>query len=78
MSLLTAQAKEYGLSSGALRSTVEGNTRSSSANGPMVASSRAPRMTTPLSSSVTTCAISEPLACWLAGTARLACGGTRV
>jgi hypothetical protein len=73
-----AQAKEYCLSSGVFRSTVDGNTSSSSANGPMVASIRAPRMTMPLSSSRTMCAISAPPACWLPETARLACGGISV
>ncbi len=73
-----AQAKEYRLSAGSLRSTVEGNTSSSSANGPMVASIRAPRSTMPLSSSRVMCAISVPAACWLPGTARLACGGISV
>ena len=73
-----AQAKEYCLSSGVFRSTVDGNTSSSSANGPMVASMRAPRMTMPLSSSEVMWAISDPPACWLPETARLACGGISV
>ncbi len=73
-----ANANEYGLSSAVPRSTVEGKTSSSSANGPMVASIRAPRTTMPLSSSLVMCAIRAPPACWLPGCARLACGGMRV
>ena len=66
------------MSSGVFRSTVDGKTSSSSANGPMVASIRAPRMTMPLSSSRRMCAISAPPACWLPETARFACGGISV
>ena len=50
----TANANEYGLSSSVPRKTVDGKTSSSSANGPMVASIRAPLMTMPSSSSLVT------------------------
>ena len=78
-SQLIANAKEYGASSGVPFRTVDGNTSSSSAVGPIVASMRAPRITMPLSSSETTCAPSvRPSTCWAAPTLRLACGGMSV
>lgn len=44
----------------------------------MVASMRAPRITTPLSSSFTMRAASLPPACWVPATDRLTCGGISV
>ena len=73
-----AKANAYGASSAAARSTVDGNTSSSSAIGPMVASIRAPRTVIPLSSWPTIRAISAPPPCWLPLTDRLTCGGISV